>query len=138
MRSEPFRFHCGLSEGTFPGPSISLSKWGSLMVAFSWILTTLSPGLPHSLTGAIGLGLRPDREAEKKRNGVSRSLHLTMGFLALASNLESLGVGWMQPRFLPRCAVHEEIWQGEVKIVFHYVEIAHSVDSKDSKPRGAH
>lgn len=38
-------------------------------VAFSWILTSLSAGLPHSLIGAIGLGLRPDRgEAEEEEN----------------------------------------------------------------------
>lgn len=38
-------------------------------VAFSWILTSLSAGLPHTLIGAIGLGLRPDRgEAEKGEN----------------------------------------------------------------------
>lgn len=37
-------------------------------VAFSWILTSLSAGLPHSLIGAIGLGLGPDRaEAEWKK-----------------------------------------------------------------------
>lgn len=38
-------------------------------VAFSWILTSLSAGLPHSLIGAIGLGLTPDTgEAEKEEN----------------------------------------------------------------------
>jgi len=38
-------------------------------VAFSWILTSLSAGLPHSLIGVIGLGLRPDREeAGKEEN----------------------------------------------------------------------
>lgn len=37
-------------------------------VAFSWILTSLSAGLPHSVIGAIGLGLRPEiGEAEKGR-----------------------------------------------------------------------
>lgn len=38
-------------------------------VDFSWILTSLSASLPHSLIEAIGLGLRPDRgEAEKEEN----------------------------------------------------------------------
>lgn len=35
-------------------------------VAFSWILTVLSAGLPHSLIGAIGLGFRPDRAAAEE------------------------------------------------------------------------
>lgn len=59
-----------------------LSLWASgiiNVVAFSWILTSLSPALPHSLIGAIGLGLRPDREAEKEKKWASMLLHLWMG-----------------------------------------------------------
>lgn len=50
------------------------------VVAFSWILTSLSPGLPRSLIGAIGLGLGPDRGAEKGRKISERAPSPRDGF----------------------------------------------------------
>ena len=47
-------------------------------VAFSWILTSLSAGLPHALIGAIGLGLRPDR-GRLKRNKMSEHVPSPQG-----------------------------------------------------------
>lgn len=75
-----------------------LSLWASgiiNVVAFSWILTSLSPALPRSLIGAIGLGLRPDREAEKEENEWACSF--TSGWVwALAFSLQSLRLGRLQ------------------------------------------
>lgn len=104
MSSKPFTFLCCLSEATFSGLSLSLSEQVGIInvVAFSWILTSLSPGLPHSLIGAIGLGWRPDREAENEGNEWACSFTLGWVWLWLpACKFES---GWDAAKVSPqRC-----------------------------------
>lgn len=61
-------------------------------VAFSWILTSLSAGLPHSLIGVIGLGLGPDKEEGGKGGKWARifpCLKLDSVFSLKAATLEA-------------------------------------------------